>query len=350
MEARAIQIYKPVNKNEVRLVYRIKNSTVTGENGRHQKSYSFNKYGEENAWNMARDAFKFINSNNKLPFDFSDPWRAKLINKRGRKSLGYNNGSSLLDSQGSPITNKRLASLKSEFYGEDLAEGNVLGSRDGRNCSPPSISSVKYASLRDHYDIDSSASPASPQVSPNLMYKFEGKFSDLEMKNSLEDYHLPSSSYLHLLAAAATEIFEKQEIHVGGGENATRLEISSNLAREGGGFESHIRENSMSPGKVEDTGFAASFGLQAIQQNQNADLNLNQSLLPCALSALPEIPKIILNPERYYGLANVPLYNVPLYFNGQASGSQYASALINSANQHFMFIDPSLAYLPSNHR
>ncbi|KAJ1612586.1 hypothetical protein OJ253_509 [Cryptosporidium canis] len=340
MEARAIQIYKPVNKNEVRLVYRIKNSAVSGENGRHQKSYSFNKYGEENAWNMARDAFKFINSNNKLPFDFSDPWKARLINKRGRKSLSCNVSPSS-DIQGSPIaSSKKLASLKSELY-EDFTEKGFLGSRGSRNGSPPSISSARYASLKDHYDFDSSSSPVSPQISPNLIYKFENNYSDLEMKNCREDYHLPSSSYLHLLAAAATEIFEKQEVSA----NAESVEIKSLLHES---FK-YPRKDSKYNDELEGTGFEASAG----KQTQSRDLSqpsfaASSSSPLLSQTLLPEAPKVIPNSEQYYSLANMPLYNVPLYFNNQASSHQYTSALINNMNQYLMLMDPSFPYLASS--
>ncbi|OII78275.1 hypothetical protein cand_035000 [Cryptosporidium andersoni] len=88
MEVRAIQIYKPINKNEVRLVYRIKHSPVLSENGRHQKSYSFNKYGETNAWNFAREVFQYINKHRKLPLNFSDPCKSKFTKrKRNEESI-----------------------------------------------------------------------------------------------------------------------------------------------------------------------------------------------------------------------------------------------------------------------
>ncbi|KAH8582892.1 AP2 domain transcription factor AP2XII-8 [Cryptosporidium sp. chipmunk genotype I] len=352
MEARAIQIYKPVNKNEVRLVYRIKNSTVSGENGRHQKSYSFNKYGEENAWNMARDAFKFINSNNKLPFDFSDPWKMKLINKRGRKNLEYNGSS--IDEQRSPpiISNKRLASLKNELYSEDLIERNISGSKNTvLSHSPPSISSVKYTSFKGHYNnTDSSSSPVSPEVSPNFIFKFEKNFSELDMKNNHQDYHLPSSSYLYLLATAATEIFEKQEIvsteKVGALGNNNKFLQESN---------DDPKNDSISQTRAENASFDTSVSNQILQtnhQNQYKNTNLNQSWSAAASSSplsqvlLPEIPKIMLNPESYYNLANIPYYNVPLYFN-QAS-NQYVPTLINNVNQHLMLLDPSFQYLSSN--
>ncbi|OII75422.1 uncharacterized protein cubi_01943 [Cryptosporidium ubiquitum] len=342
MEARAIQIYKPVNKNEVRLVYRIKNSNVSGENGRHQKSYSFNKYGEENAWNMAKDAFKFINSNNKLPFDFSDPWKMKLINKRGRKSLNYN--SSSMDEQNSPIiNNKRLASLKNELYNENLIERNASGSKNTANLSPPSISNDKYASLKDNYDIDSS-SPVSPQASPNLMYKLEKKLSSLEMKNNQKDYHLPSSSYLYLLATAATEIFEKQEVNEE--KKVGPLSTNNEFLQESCKDSNKVP---ISQSRIENRGFDISKN----HQNQSMGTNLSQpwsnysSSSPLSQAFLPEIPKIILNADSYYNLANMPYYNVPLYFNNQAN-NQYATALINHFNRNIMLLDPSIPYLSSN--
>ncbi|KAL3128158.1 hypothetical protein CHM_5g2570 [Cryptosporidium hominis] len=355
MEARAIQIYKPVNKNEVRLVYRIKNSSVSGENGRHQKSYSFNKYGEENAWNMARDAFKFINNNNKLPFDFSDPWKMKLINKRGRKSLSYN-GSSINEQNSPSVTsNKRLASLKNELYSENLIERNVTASNNNAaNHSPPSISSVKYSSLKGHYNnIDSSSSPVSPEVSPNFVFKFENNFSDLDMKSNHKDYHLPSSSYLYLLATAATEIFEKQEV-ASAEKNVVALDNSNDFLQESS---DDLKKAATSQSKVENVGFDTSLIHQVIQfnhQNQSKSTNLNQSWSFTASSSsptlsqvlLPEIPKIMLNPDSYFNLANMPYYNVPLYFNNQPS-NQYHPALINNINQNIMLLDPSLSYLSS---
>lgn len=353
MEARAIQIYKPVNKNEVRLVYRIKNSAISGENGRHQKSYSFNKYGEENAWNMAKDAFKFINSNNKLPFDFSDPWKMKLINKRGRKSLNYNGSS--VDEQNSPtINNKRLASFKNELYSENLIERNILGSKNSANLSPPSISSDKYASLKNQYDIDSSSSPVSPQASPNLIYKFEKKLSNLEMKNNHKDYHLPSSSYLYLLATAATEIFERQEVNTE--KNFEVLGNSNELLQETYKDQNKV---SVSQSRTENANFDTLKNHQTLElnhQNQSIGTNMNQiwsnnssssSSSPLSQAFLPEIPKIILNTDSYYNLASIPYYNVPLYFNNQAN-NQYASALINNINRNLIFLDPSIPNLSSN--
>ncbi|POM84482.1 hypothetical protein CmeUKMEL1_12615 [Cryptosporidium meleagridis] len=354
MEARAIQIYKPVNKNEVRLVYRIKNSSVSGENGRHQKSYSFNKYGEENAWNMARDAFKFINNNNKLPFDFSDPWKMKLINKRGRKSLSYD-GSSINEQNSPSITsNKRLALLKNELFGENLIERNVTASNNNaENHSPPSISSVKYSSLKaDYNNIDPSSSPVSPEVSPNFVFKFENNFSDLDMKSKHQDYHLPSSSYLYLLATAATEIFEKQEVV--SAEKVVAFDNSSDFLQESN---NDLKKAATSQSKVENLGFDTSLIHQIIQfnhQNQIKGANLNQSWSSTASSSsptlsqvvLPEIPKIMLNPDSYINFANMPYFNLPLYFNSQSS-NQYHPALINNINQNIMLLDPSFSYLSS---
>ena len=82
--ALAVQVYKPVNKQEVRVVYRIrlcKNPQLV--NTRHQKSYSFNKYGEEDAWSRARRAYHHINAMGRLPSDFSMPTAPNTSRKVG---------------------------------------------------------------------------------------------------------------------------------------------------------------------------------------------------------------------------------------------------------------------------
>ncbi|KAF8819378.1 AP2 domain transcription factor AP2VIII-5 [Cardiosporidium cionae] len=63
----ATQIYEPVNKEEVRLVYRVCSGP---HRGRHQKTYSTVKYGRVEALRLAYESRNYINSTHKLPPDF----------------------------------------------------------------------------------------------------------------------------------------------------------------------------------------------------------------------------------------------------------------------------------------
>eukprot|EP00922_Rhytidocystis_sp_ex-Travisia-forbesii_P063487 GHVS01094455.1.p1 GENE.GHVS01094455.1~~GHVS01094455.1.p1 ORF type:complete len:300 (-),score=74.79 GHVS01094455.1:842-1741(-) len=69
-------IYRPGQKEEVRLVYRIRGGP---DNGRHQKSFSITRYGLEGAFAVAERAKEYINSTNRLPLDFYNPYSIKNI-------------------------------------------------------------------------------------------------------------------------------------------------------------------------------------------------------------------------------------------------------------------------------
>eukprot|EP00922_Rhytidocystis_sp_ex-Travisia-forbesii_P026333 GHVS01038570.1.p1 GENE.GHVS01038570.1~~GHVS01038570.1.p1 ORF type:complete len:283 (-),score=76.73 GHVS01038570.1:1692-2540(-) len=69
-------IYRPGKKEEVRLVYRIRGGP---DNGRHQKSFSITRYGLEGAFAVAEQAKEYINSTNRLPLDFYNPYSVKNI-------------------------------------------------------------------------------------------------------------------------------------------------------------------------------------------------------------------------------------------------------------------------------
>ncbi|KAH8741582.1 hypothetical protein FG386_002802 [Cryptosporidium ryanae] len=298
MEARAIQIYKPVNKNEVRLVYRIKNSLVSGENGRHQKSYSFNKYGEENAWNMAKDAFKYINTNNKLPFDFSDPWKMKLINKKGKK-----NHHTILG--GKNVINMRQGGNSGNSdsnYQHGNSDNNKLG------LSPPSVT------IDDQIEYDSAQSPISGIHSSEYAYKHENKIGRKKQNGNMNVGNIneknnrihASTSSLYILALAAAEMIEE--------------------------------EDSLIAKKIPNIGFDNSVEIPKQPQ-----------------IVLPETKKE--NPlsysQQYGNIINDPIYGFPLLFNGQFSNPYIAAAVPSTASllsnvESYMVLDPSFQYFGNN--
>ncbi|KAK6588900.1 hypothetical protein RS030_2322 [Cryptosporidium xiaoi] len=298
MEARAIQIYKPVNKNEVRLVYRIKNSLVSGENGRHQKSYSFNKYGEENAWNMARDAFKYINTNNKLPFDFSDPWKMKLINKRGKKS------------HNTILGGKSVINIKPTGNGGNNSNNHQIGDDDNNKLglSPPSVT------IDDQFEHDLSQSPISRVHSPEYVYKYENKLGRKKQHGNMDSggnnnkksrIHATPSS-LYILALAAAEMIEKED--------------------------SLIKKN------IPNIGFDNSIEIPKQPR-----------------IVFPETKKENpLNHSQYGNVINDSVYGFPLLFNHQMNNPYIAAAPSNTESLlsnfgNYMFIDPSsFQYFGSN--
>jgi len=85
MWIKPLQIYKPSNKYEVRLVYRV---DTAGSTTRHQKSFSIRRHGYEGAWARAREYFDLLKSGC-VPEDLPLPTSVSVPAKLTQDSVDY---------------------------------------------------------------------------------------------------------------------------------------------------------------------------------------------------------------------------------------------------------------------
>jgi len=175
---KAIQIYQPNGRREVRLVYRVYTNErgFEGRSTRHQKSYSMTRFGVENAWNAAKLAFEFIQRTNTLPRDIKLPENALNFSRSRTQRTRRANVKDLSESFKTPIKRENSAESSDCIANRMLNlcynlpnEHSPIVSRSSYGSTPPSLQasldSTTFPSIMSTSSHDALFnSPSSPSV------------------------------------------------------------------------------------------------------------------------------------------------------------------------------------------